>query len=52
MDRPALERFLQFYQRLTDWGLESLPDRADLCFHLRASRDIEGVSGPMAWDPQ
>ena len=52
MDRPALERFLHFYQRLTEWGLESLPGRADLCFHLQASRGIEGVSGPMAWDPQ
>lgn len=52
MDRRALERFLHFYQRLTEWGLESLPERADLCFHLQASRDIGGVSGPMAWDPR
>lgn len=48
MGRPALARFLQFYQRLTEWGLETMPARADLCFHLQESRGIERVSGALA----
>lgn len=48
MDRAALERFLQFYQRLTEWGLVTMPARADLCFHLQADRRIQKVSGSMA----
>lgn len=48
MDEAALARFLQFYQRLTEWGLESMPARADLCFHLQGDRSIRKVSGDMA----
>ena len=48
MDREGVERFVQFFQRLTVWGLEVLPDRADLCYHLDASRQIKSSSGPWA----
>lgn len=48
MDRAGVERFVQFYQRLTDWGLQVMPGRADLCFHLNHDRQIESHSGPIA----
>ena len=48
MDEAALGRFLQFYQRLTEWGLVSMPARADLCFHLQGDRSVRKVSGDMA----
>ena len=46
MDRKGVERFVQLFQRLTVWGLEALPDRADLCFHLDQNRQIKSSSGP------
>lgn len=30
MDEPALDRFLQHYERLTRWMLNEMPDRADI----------------------
>lgn len=48
MDRKGVERFVQFFQRLTVWGLEVLPGRADLCFHLDPTRQIKSSSGPWA----
>jgi D-glycerate 3-kinase len=48
MDREGVERFVRFFQRLTAWGLEVMPDRADLCFHLDQNRQIKFKSGPWA----
>ena len=48
MDRTGVERFVQFFQRITVWGLEVMPDRADLCYHLDKNRQIKSSSGPWA----
>ena len=34
MDDQGVERFLQYYERLTRHGLESLGKRADICLQL------------------
>ena len=48
MDRRGVERFVEFYQRLTEWGLQVMPGRADFCFYLDQSRQITSYSGPSA----
>ena len=48
MDRHGVERFVEFYQRLTEWGLQVMPGRADFCFYLDQSRQITSYSGPSA----
>ena len=48
MDRRGVERFVEFYQRLTQWGLQVMPGRADFCFYLDQSRQITSYSGPLA----
>ncbi|MFV0478787.1 MAG: hypothetical protein ACK5ME_13270 [Parahaliea sp.] len=40
MDAAALSRFLQHYQRLTEWSLVSLPDEVDECFMLDENRRV------------
>lgn len=40
MDEQQLERFLQFYQRLTEHGLTTIPAIADHVFQLDAQREI------------
>lgn len=40
MDEKQLARFIQFYQRLTEHGLKTLPARADFCYQLDAHRQI------------
>lgn len=45
MDRRGVERFVEFYQRLTEWGLQVMPGRADFCFYLDQSRQITSYSG-------
>lgn len=48
MDKGGVERFVQFYQRLTEWGLQVMPGRADFCFYLDQDRQITSSSGPLA----
>ena len=40
LTEEALHRFLQFYQRLTQWSFITMPERADICFHLGRDREI------------
>ncbi|MEQ1497513.1 MAG: kinase [Novosphingobium sp.] len=40
MDRAALARFIQHYQRLTRWILAEMPARADLVVRLGAAREV------------
>ncbi|GAA5215257.1 kinase [Corallincola platygyrae] len=43
MDDQALARFLMHYQRLTQHSLKTLPESADICFHLGADHSFEKV---------
>ncbi|WP_205695288.1 MULTISPECIES: kinase [Corallincola] len=43
MDEESLARFLMHYQRLTNHALKTLPDLADICFHLNESHGIDKV---------
>jgi len=36
-----LKRFVQHYERLTNYGLATLPKKADWCLHLDANQSIE-----------
>lgn len=38
MDEEGIARFIQFYQRITEWMLEDLPSRADLVARLDRGR--------------
>jgi len=40
MDNKAITRFVQHYQRLTEHGLQTLPDRVNYLYELSESRDI------------
>ncbi|MFC3212747.1 hypothetical protein [Novosphingobium panipatense] len=40
MDDAALDRFVQFYERLTRHALREMPARADLVLHLDAGRRL------------
>ncbi len=48
MDREAVQRFIQHFERLTRHGLRSLPSMADLVLSLDASHHICGISPEMA----
>ena len=41
MNETALQRFIQHYERLTRHCLETLPDRADVVFHLDANHRVQ-----------
>jgi D-glycerate 3-kinase len=40
MDAAGVTRFIQHYQRLTEHGLRTLPDRVDHCLHLDSNRQV------------
>ncbi|TCU58061.1 D-glycerate 3-kinase [Novosphingobium sp. PhB57] len=44
MDDPALDRFVQHYERLTRHILAEMPDRADLVLHLNPDRSLRDPS--------
>jgi D-glycerate 3-kinase len=46
MDEAQLERFIQFYQRLTEHCLVSLPPRVDYLYQLDAQRRTSAVQHP------
>jgi len=46
MNPQQIMRFIQFYQRLTEWGFVSVPPRIDALFTLDAERRIQSVSSP------
>ncbi|MEE4202047.1 MAG: hypothetical protein V2I45_00320 [Halieaceae bacterium] len=46
MSTAEVGRFVQFYQRLTEWGLEVLPERMDFCYALNDERQIESLQLP------
>jgi D-glycerate 3-kinase len=46
MSPQQIERFIQFYQRLTEWGFSAVPPRTDTLFTLDADRGIQSVSSP------
>lgn len=46
MDAPALARFIQFYQRLTEHCLQSLPTRMDAVLELNRQRQIIALHRP------
>ena len=43
MDHEQLARFVQFYQRLTEHGWDTLPQSADVCWTLDTKRIIQKV---------
>jgi len=43
MDDAALLRFIQHYQRLTEWVLEEMPARADLVVRLDGQRRVQSI---------
>lgn len=45
MTAPQIAAFIQFYQRLTEWGLAVLPERVDCCYRLDHARSIVGIDG-------
>lgn len=45
MDAAALDRFLDHYQRLTEWIAQDLPETADVAAHLDARRWPETARG-------
>lgn len=40
MDESQVNRFIQHYQRLTEYALDTLPERADTLFTLNQNREI------------
>ena len=46
MSPDDIARFIQFYQRLTEWGLHALPERVDVLYRLDEDRAISSVSYP------
>lgn len=46
MSAQQIERFIQFYQRLTEWGFAMVPPRTHTLFTLDADRGIQSVSSP------
>jgi D-glycerate 3-kinase len=44
MAPAAIARFIQFYQRLTEWSLREMPQRVDSLYRLGAAREV--ISGP------
>lgn len=45
MSSAEIARFIQFYQRLTEWGLETLPSAMDYCYRLDEQRQIQALDG-------
>ena len=43
MDAEQIQRFLMFYQRLTEWILEEMPGRADILMPLDEDHRISRV---------
>jgi D-glycerate 3-kinase len=43
MNEAELNRFIQYYQRLTCWMLETAPEQADMCVTLDHNHSIAGV---------
>ncbi len=43
MDEAGITRFIQFYQRLTEWMLAEMPARADLVVRLDARRQLLSI---------
>jgi D-glycerate 3-kinase len=48
MDSVQLARFIQFYQRLTEHGLQALPPLVHHLFQLDSQREITAYSQPLA----
>lgn len=46
MDEAAVNRFIQFYQRLTEHCLTTLPDKMDVIFELNPAREIVAMQRP------
>jgi D-glycerate 3-kinase len=46
MTEPEVERFIMFYQRITEALLASRSDEVDICFALNQDHDIEVVKFP------
>ncbi|KZN61472.1 hypothetical protein [Pseudoalteromonas luteoviolacea] len=44
MDHNQVQEFIQSYQRLTQWGIEQLPELCDLELVLDATRNVKAVS--------
>ncbi|MFM6930911.1 MAG: kinase [Novosphingobium sp.] len=44
MNQAGIARFVQFYQRLTEWMIEDMPDRADLTARLDRNRRVLSVT--------
>lgn len=47
MDRDAIARFIQHYQRITEHTLSTLPANVHFLFELDSSREIEKLSMPV-----
>jgi len=45
MSHNQVREFVQFFQRLTEHGLNTLPAHCDWVFHLNNNRDIQTISG-------
>lgn len=50
MSAEQLSRFIRFYQRLTEWGFESVPTRCDWLFTLDANRRIQSFNSSRTFD--
>lgn len=48
MDDEGVHRFIQYYQRITEHLLETLPDKVDVLFELDKKRNIIRSSSPSA----
>lgn len=46
MSPQQVARFIQFYQRITEWGFLAVPPRTHTLFTLDADRGIQSVSSP------
>ena len=47
MDKPALDRFIQHFERLTRHCLETLPEQADLVLNLDSDHQITSSAPPL-----
>ncbi len=47
MDAGALQRFLDHYERLTRWTIETLPDRADFVASIAQDRSILSIESDL-----
>ncbi|WP_310532985.1 kinase [Novosphingobium sp.] len=44
MDEAGIARFVQFYQRLTEWMIEDIPHRADLTARIDQNRRVLSIT--------